>query len=221
MDVELEVDFTHPSLPEVGEEPEVPDLTPEEVKEGPADEEVVSNENVTTESAYKSERKIWVNELNAPVNRPNIFRKDKEESKGRSPRGRAEEPIDGEFNIETDRVEADDEDHHEKPKNSLPSSTSTRFKQSIDQEFDQREEQHKVSASGKDGAENLSPSVPPPTKSIQVPNSGDRFKKMVEHIPCLYLPYEEGADKLTLYFHGNAEDIGLAFDLVYLIGQKM
>jgi len=41
---------------------------------------------------------------------------------------------------------------------------------------------------------------------------------MVDHIPCLYLPYEEGADKIILYFHGNAEDIGLAFDLLYLIG---
>jgi hypothetical protein len=53
-------------------------------------------------------------------------------------------------------------------------------------------------------------------KSIQV--GSEKSKKMVDHIPCLYLPYEEGADKLVLYFHGNAEDIGLAFDLVYLIG---
>lgn len=55
-----------------------------------------------------------------------------------------------------------------------------------------------------------------PKKSIQVMN--EKSKKTVDHIPCLYLPYEEGADKLVLYFHGNAEDIGLAFDLVYLIG---
>jgi hypothetical protein len=32
------------------------------------------------------------------------------------------------------------------------------------------------------------------------------------------LPYEEGATKLLIYFHGNAEDIGLAFDLLYMIG---
>jgi len=55
-----------------------------------------------------------------------------------------------------------------------------------------------------------------PKKSIQVMN--EKSKKMIDHVPCLYLPYEEGADKLVLYFHGNAEDIGLAFDLVYLIG---
>jgi hypothetical protein len=43
----------------------------------------------------------------------------------------------------------------------------------------------------------------------------------VEHIPCLFLPNEEGGNKLVLYFHGNAEDIGLAFDLLYLFGLKM
>ena len=26
---------------------------------------------------------------------------------------------------------------------------------------------------------------------------------------------------MVLYFHGNAEDIGLAFDLLYLFGQRM
>ena len=46
-------------------------------------------------------------------------------------------------------------------------------------------------------------------------------QKMVEHIPCLFLPHEEGGNKLVLYFHGNAEDIGLAFDLLYLFGQRM
>jgi hypothetical protein len=44
---------------------------------------------------------------------------------------------------------------------------------------------------------------------------------MIDHIPCLYLPYDEGARKIILYFHGNAEDIGLAFDLLYMMGQKM
>ena len=46
-------------------------------------------------------------------------------------------------------------------------------------------------------------------------------QKLVEHIPCLYLPHEEGGNKIVLYFHGNAEDIGLAFDLLYLFGQRM
>jgi hypothetical protein len=32
------------------------------------------------------------------------------------------------------------------------------------------------------------------------------------------LPHEEGGNKMVLYFHGNAEDIGLAFDLLYLFG---
>ena len=32
-------------------------------------------------------------------------------------------------------------------------------------------------------------------------------------IPCLYLPYENET-KLLLFFHGNAEDIGIAFDIL-------
>lgn len=52
---------------------------------------------------------------------------------------------------------------------------------------------------------------------IQAPSK----KKLIEHIPCLFLPHEEGGNKLVLYFHGNAEDIGLAFDLLYLFGQRM
>lgn len=42
--------------------------------------------------------------------------------------------------------------------------------------------------------------------------------KMIDHIPCLFLPYDEGSNKIVLYFHGNAEDVGLAFDLLYMIG---
>jgi len=41
---------------------------------------------------------------------------------------------------------------------------------------------------------------------------------MMEHIPCLFLPNDEGGNKIAIYFHGNAEDIGLAFDLLYLFG---
>jgi len=31
-------------------------------------------------------------------------------------------------------------------------------------------------------------------------------------IPCLYLPYKYGSDKVLIYFHGNAEDIGWALE---------
>jgi hypothetical protein len=44
---------------------------------------------------------------------------------------------------------------------------------------------------------------------------------MIDHIPCLYLPFDDGSRKIILYYHGNAEDIGLAFDLLYLLSQKM
>lgn len=31
-----------------------------------------------------------------------------------------------------------------------------------------------------------------------------------KNIPCTYYEYMEGSDKILLFFHGNAEDIGLA-----------
>ena len=40
-------------------------------------------------------------------------------------------------------------------------------------------------------------------------------------IPCLFMPYLMGSSKLLIYFHGNAEDIGLAFDLLYMFGSEM
>ena len=45
--------------------------------------------------------------------------------------------------------------------------------------------------------------------------------KNLEYIPCLYLPCEDGGNKVVIYFHGNAEDIGLAFDLLYMFGAEM
>ena len=42
-----------------------------------------------------------------------------------------------------------------------------------------------------------------------------------DYIPCLYLPAEHGGTKLVIYFHGNAEDIGLSFDLLTSFGDSM
>jgi hypothetical protein len=33
-------------------------------------------------------------------------------------------------------------------------------------------------------------------------------------IPCLFMPYLMGSSKLLIYFHGNAEDIGLSMELL-------
>jgi len=51
-------------------------------------------------------------------------------------------------------------------------------------------------------------------------SASKQAKKRVEHIPCLFVPHEKEStsNKLCLFFHGNAEDIGLAFDLVYFVG---
>lgn len=33
-------------------------------------------------------------------------------------------------------------------------------------------------------------------------------------IPCLYMPHAAGSSKLLIYFHGNAEDVGLACEML-------
>jgi len=47
---------------------------------------------------------------------------------------------------------------------------------------------------------------------------GNKGDKKADHVPCLYLPNDDGGNKLVIYFHANAEDIGLAFDLLYIFG---
>ena len=44
--------------------------------------------------------------------------------------------------------------------------------------------------------------------SSKAPSKGTEF------IPCLFLPYTSGSSKLLLYFHGNAEDIGLSYEML-------
>jgi hypothetical protein len=36
-------------------------------------------------------------------------------------------------------------------------------------------------------------------------------------IPCLFMPYLMGSSKILIYFHGNAEDIGLSMELLVFI----
>lgn len=36
-------------------------------------------------------------------------------------------------------------------------------------------------------------------------------------IPCLFMPYLMGSSKLLIYFHGNAEDIGLSMELLIFV----
>lgn len=49
-----------------------------------------------------------------------------------------------------------------------------------------------------------------PGELIWIPNEkGPNF-----FIPCLFLPFPRGSSKLLIYFHGNAEDIGLAYELL-------
>ena len=42
------------------------------------------------------------------------------------------------------------------------------------------------------------------------------------NIPCLYLPCNnEGSSKILIYFHANAEDIGLSYTLLESIRQTI
>ena len=33
-------------------------------------------------------------------------------------------------------------------------------------------------------------------------------------MPCLYLPYLKGSNKLIIFFHGNAEDLGISYEML-------
>ena len=37
----------------------------------------------------------------------------------------------------------------------------------------------------------------------------------VPSIPILYIPFSRKTAQVAIYFHGNAEDIGLAFDMLF------
>ena len=61
--------------------------------------------------------------------------------------------------------------------------------------------------------------APPPNYSeaefgeelIWIPKSEEKFS-----IPCLFLKSEEGSNKIMIFFHGNAEDLKLSYDLIDL-----
>jgi len=45
--------------------------------------------------------------------------------------------------------------------------------------------------------------------------------KSLSYIPCLYLPHPEGCNKILVFFHGNAEDIGWSYDFVNSLRQQL
>ena len=52
---------------------------------------------------------------------------------------------------------------------------------------------------------------------LYIPRSPDKifgYSNSDIPIPCLYLPYLSGSSKILIYFHGNAEDLGLAYELL-------
>ena len=51
-----------------------------------------------------------------------------------------------------------------------------------------------------------------PEQLIWVPKIPDSVS-----IPCILLQYLEGSSKLMIYFHGNAEDIGLSFEIIDML----
>ena len=47
---------------------------------------------------------------------------------------------------------------------------------------------------------------------IYIPKDNDE-----DFIPCLYLPYMsagKGSNKLLIFFHGNAEDLGISYQML-------
>ncbi|OMJ92743.1 hypothetical protein SteCoe_4499 [Stentor coeruleus] len=51
-----------------------------------------------------------------------------------------------------------------------------------------------------------------PEQLIWVPKIPDSLS-----IPCFLLQYMEGSSKLMLYFHGNAEDLGLSYEIIDML----
>ena len=49
---------------------------------------------------------------------------------------------------------------------------------------------------------------------LYIPKAKEQKKYGCNYIPCLFLPYIQGSDKLLIYFHGNAEDVGSAQELL-------
>jgi len=72
-------------------------------------------------------------------------------------------------------------------------------------------EDRKVPASYKRHVDKLDASK----KEKSANNQTDSTKK--GSIPCLYLPYLGGSSKILIYFHGNAEDVGLAMELLAFV----
>ena len=35
-----------------------------------------------------------------------------------------------------------------------------------------------------------------------------------EYVPCLFLPFFGGSSKIMLFFHGNAEDLGISYEML-------
>ncbi|CAI2375165.1 unnamed protein product [Moneuplotes crassus] len=46
------------------------------------------------------------------------------------------------------------------------------------------------------------------------PRETGNKKSKKQYIPCLFLPYTQGSTKIMIYFHGNAEDLGQAYQLL-------
>lgn len=68
---------------------------------------------------------------------------------------------------------------------------------------------HHSSSSSKHLSSDSIPSDHTNTSTVSTQTSGRAL-----HIPCLFLPYTSGSSKLLLYFHGNAEDIGLSYEML-------
>ena len=38
--------------------------------------------------------------------------------------------------------------------------------------------------------------------------------KNADYVPCLFLPCLKGSNKLIIFFHGNAEDLGISYEML-------
>mmetsp|Transcript_30755 Transcript_30755/g.27956 ORF Transcript_30755/g.27956 Transcript_30755/m.27956 type:complete len:222 (+) Transcript_30755:33-698(+) len=59
------------------------------------------------------------------------------------------------------------------------------------------------------------------SKSSKEESKDSNNEANFDYIPCLYLPYKEGSNRVLMFFHGNAEDIGWSLSFVRTLQKRL
>ena len=51
-------------------------------------------------------------------------------------------------------------------------------------------------------------------ESVNLPAFDTHSSSSADYVPCLFLPCLKGSNKLIIFFHGNAEDLGISYEML-------